>query len=117
MEARMESIKERMSAQGMQLILGSSSKWRKEVLKELGFTFTCMSPDIDEKGTHSSTHHYNCNPCDIDVLPLKAIRDTDPHVMTVAIAAGKADELKRRVRRGPNPNSDPNTIFIVSTFI
>lgn len=32
----------------MQLILGSSSPYRKALLEKLGITFNCQSPDIDE---------------------------------------------------------------------
>lgn len=33
----------------MKLILGSSSKYRREVLEKAGYAFEVMSPDIDEK--------------------------------------------------------------------
>ena len=33
----------------MKLILGSSSKYRKEVLQKAGYVFEVMSPDLDEK--------------------------------------------------------------------
>ncbi len=55
----------------MEIVLGSSSKWRKEVLRSMGYTFTTMSPDIDEK----------------------AIRDADPHILTLKIARAKAEAL------------------------
>lgn len=60
----------------MRVILGSSSPWRKEVLKILGYEFDCMSPDIDEK----------------------SIRDSDPHKLTLKIAHAKADALLPQVQ-------------------
>ncbi len=32
----------------MQLILASTSRYRKELLSRLGLTFTCVAPDVDE---------------------------------------------------------------------
>jgi septum formation protein len=58
-----------------QIVLGSSSKWRKEVLQKLGYDFICMSPDIDEK----------------------AIRHPDPKEMTLMIAKAKAQALLPKV--------------------
>jgi septum formation protein len=60
-------------------VLGSSSKWRKQVITEiLGFTnVETLSPDIDEK----------------------AIRDPDPRVLTTKIANAKADALVPRVSK------------------
>jgi len=56
----------------MKIVLGSSSRWRKEVLTKMGFTnFITMSPDIDEK----------------------AIRDPDPRQLTLKIARAKAQAL------------------------
>lgn len=54
------------------LLLGSSSKWRREILESLGVgPFSTLSPDIDEK----------------------AIRDADPATMVQLIAAGKMDAI------------------------
>lgn len=36
------------------IILGSSSKFRQKVLKSLGYEFTILSPEIDEKAIHSN---------------------------------------------------------------
>jgi septum formation protein len=55
----------------MKIILGSSSPWRKEVLKSMGFDFKVLSPDIDEK----------------------AIRDVDPTQLTLQIARAKTEAL------------------------
>lgn len=55
----------------MRLILGSASKWRRQILKKAGYDFDVMSPDIDEK----------------------KIRDEDPKRLVLAIANAKADVL------------------------
>src|SRR5690348_16127972 len=61
--------------QGYKIVLGSSSKWRREVLERLGYQFSCMSPDIDEK----------------------AIRHPDPKEMTLMIARAKGQALLSKV--------------------
>ncbi|KAL6068469.1 Aminotransferase class V domain [Balamuthia mandrillaris] len=64
----------------MRVVLGSSSVYRKAVLKEeMGFKeFVTMSPDIDEK----------------------SIRDDDPKKMVVKIANAKADALLPLLKEG-----------------
>jgi len=59
----------------MKIILGSSSRWRKQILEQAGFEFTCLAPDIDEK----------------------AIRNDDPKELALAIANAKADAVKTRL--------------------
>lgn len=59
------------------LILGSSSKWRAQVLEGLGARFETMAPDIDEK----------------------AIRYDDPMALTLAIANAKVEALFERMDR------------------
>ena len=59
----------------MKIILGSSSKYRKELLKSMGYEFEVISPDIDEK----------------------AIRHTDPQQLTLAIANAKADAVLKKL--------------------
>eukprot|EP00741_Cyanophora_paradoxa_P023568 tig00021590_g22765.t1 len=62
----------------MKLILGSTSRFRKAVLKDAGYEFTTVSPDIDEKQ--------------------EALRDPNPEIMTRTIARAKAlaclDEIR-----------------------
>jgi septum formation protein len=41
----------------MKLILGSSSKYRKEVLEKHGYEFETMSPDVDELAIRSRDYH------------------------------------------------------------
>ncbi|GAM21392.1 hypothetical protein SAMD00019534_045670, partial [Acytostelium subglobosum LB1] len=61
----------------IKIILGSSSIWRKKVLSDhMGYTFTTMSPDIDEK----------------------AIRDPDARKLTMMISNAKADALLSKVK-------------------
>ncbi len=60
----------------MKLILGSSSKWRAQFLREAGFVIETMAPDIDEK----------------------AIRRDDPEALVLALAHAKADALMAQIR-------------------
>lgn len=57
------------------IVLGSSSPWRAQVLKDAGLFFQVMSPDIDEK----------------------AIRDPSPLVLTRNIARAKSEALRHRI--------------------
>ena len=57
------------------LILGSTSVWRKKVLENAGYAFTCINPDIDEK----------------------SIRHADPTMLTLSIAHAKAEALLPRI--------------------
>lgn len=59
----------------MKIILGSSSKFRREVFKELVDEFDCMSPDVDES----------------------SICMEDPNELTIAIAHLKADALLDKI--------------------
>jgi len=59
----------------MKIILGSASKGRRDVLENAGYKFEVMAADIDEK----------------------AIRFSDPKILTLALANAKADALLQRV--------------------
>lgn len=59
----------------MKLILGSSSKFRQQVLREMGYDFEVISPDIDEK----------------------AIRHEDSTTLVLALANAKADALLEKI--------------------
>jgi len=59
----------------MKIILGSSSRFRREVFKEIVDEFDCMSPDFDES----------------------TIRMEDPKELTIALAHGKADALLDKI--------------------
>jgi len=60
----------------MKIILGSASKQRKGVLEKMGYVFEVMTADIDEK----------------------AVRDTDPRKLTMALAKAKAEALRSRIK-------------------
>ncbi|MFA5945352.1 MAG: Maf family protein [Patescibacteria group bacterium] len=60
----------------MKLILGSSSKYRQQVLREAGIVFEVMKPEIDEK----------------------AIRFADPDQLVLAVANAKADALLAKIK-------------------
>ena len=60
------------------IVLGSQSKYRKGVLEELGFEFSTMSADIDEK----------------------SIRDSDPEKLVLKLGRAKNDTLKDKI--GPD---------------
>lgn len=59
----------------MKIILGSSSKWRQQILTEMGYDFEIIPPDIDEK----------------------QIRRTDPKELVIAIAEAKADAVAAKI--------------------
>jgi septum formation protein len=59
------------------IILGSSSKYRQKILKEMGCAFKVMAPDIDEK----------------------AIRFSDPEKLTMALAKAKTKALVPKIKR------------------
>ncbi len=60
----------------MKLILGSASRWRRQILKEAGFEFVVMAADIDEK----------------------KIRHADPVVLALEIAKAKAEALLPKIQ-------------------
>lgn len=74
----------------MKIILGSSSKWRQQILKEANIEFSVINPDIDEK----------------------AIRHEDPRELVRLIARAKNDAVMLKV---VNPSliitSDQVTVF------
>lgn len=59
----------------MKIILGSGSRWRQIVLKEMNMDFEVISPDIDEK----------------------SIRFSDPKELTMALAKAKAEAVKKKI--------------------
>lgn len=60
----------------MKIILGSKSVWRKEILTQMGYKFTIMDPDIDEK----------------------SIRYKDPKKLVLSLAYAKASALLPRIK-------------------
>lgn len=59
----------------MQIILGSGSRWRRELLEQAGVEFSVLVGDLDEK----------------------QIRDPDPEKLTLAIAVAKGDALAEKI--------------------
>ena len=59
----------------MKIILGSSSRFRQEMLSQMGYQFSIVSPDIDEK----------------------SIRDTNPRKLVMAIALAKAEAILSKI--------------------
>jgi septum formation protein len=59
----------------MRIILGSSSRYRQQILREMGYSFDVMSPDLDER----------------------AIRANDPQALVLALAEAKAAAVAARV--------------------
>lgn len=60
----------------MKIILGSSSKFRYQVMQDLGYDFEVISPDIDEKN----------------------IRDDDPKKLVLKIAYAKANAIAKKIK-------------------
>ena len=63
----------------MKIILGSASPRRTQILKEMGYEFEVVKPDIDEK----------------------ALRDDDPQRLVLALANAKADAVLEQIRNEP----------------
>lgn len=59
----------------MKIILGSSSKWRKQILEELGYRVEVVKPGIDEQ----------------------TIRREDPKELTLALAQAKAEAIMNQL--------------------
>ena len=60
----------------MKLILGSSSKYRKEILEKAGYVFDVMIPNVDEK----------------------LIKEDDPYKRPLVLARAKADALVEEIK-------------------
>ncbi|GMP81354.1 hypothetical protein CsSME_00036096 [Camellia sinensis var. sinensis] len=69
------------------IILGSSSVARRKVLAEMGYDFTIMSADIDEK----------------------SIRKEKPEELVMALAEAKADAILLRLQTIDNQDKDSHT--------
>ncbi|GFQ07102.1 maf-like protein ddb_g0281937 [Phtheirospermum japonicum] len=73
------------------IILGSSSVARKKILADMGFEFTTMSADIDEK----------------------AIRKEKPEDLVMALAEAKADAIVGKLQNIQNHEKDAKTATLV----
>ncbi|XP_049391824.1 uncharacterized protein LOC125856347 isoform X3 [Solanum stenotomum] len=78
------------SAPQYKLILGSSSTARKKILGDMGYEFTTMSADIDEK----------------------AIRKEKPEDLVMALAEAKAEVIIPRVSIGESEGDAEPTLLI-----
>ncbi|XP_015071340.1 maf-like protein DDB_G0281937 isoform X3 [Solanum pennellii] len=78
------------NAPQFKLILGSSSTARKKILGDMGYEFTTMSADIDEK----------------------AIRKEKPEDLVMALAEAKAEAIIPRVSIGESEGDAESTLLI-----
>ncbi|CAA2955059.1 maf DDB_G0281937 isoform X2 [Olea europaea subsp. europaea] len=74
------------------IILGSSSIARKMILSEMGYEFTTMSADIDEK----------------------AIRKEKPEDLVMALAEAKADAIASKLQNIENQENDGKPTVLVA---
>ncbi|KAK7262860.1 hypothetical protein RJT34_30441 [Clitoria ternatea] len=74
------------------IILGSSSKARRQILAEMGYEFTVMVADIDEK----------------------AIRREKPEDLVMALAEAKADAIVQRLPAGGPLEEDASTTLLIT---
>ncbi|EFH41744.1 hypothetical protein ARALYDRAFT_331123 [Arabidopsis lyrata subsp. lyrata] len=72
------------------LILGSSSIARRQILTDMGYQFTLMSADIDEK----------------------SIRKEKPEELVLALAVAKAEAIMQQIADGDNIEEDKSTLLI-----
>ncbi|XP_062213286.1 uncharacterized protein LOC133914160 [Phragmites australis] len=86
----MASISNNFSA--FRIILGSSSPARREILADMGYEFTVMSADIDERD----------------------IRRKKPEELVKALAEAKAEAIKLKLHGYCNPDRDQPTLLITS---
>ncbi|VVB18395.1 unnamed protein product [Arabis nemorensis] len=77
---------------GFKLILGSQSMARKRILTEMGYNFTVVTADIDEK----------------------AIRTEKPEDLVVAIAEAKADEVISKLGGQSQFEQDPEPTILIT---
>ncbi len=72
--------------QDKRIILGSSSKGRAQVLRNAGYTFEIMKPDIDEKAIGGD----------------RSAVDANPSSIALAVAHAKADALYEKLKGKAN---------------
>ncbi|CAK9178520.1 unnamed protein product [Ilex paraguariensis] len=74
------------------MILGSSSLARRKILAEMGYDFTIMSADIDEKG----------------------IRKEKPEELVMALAEAKADAIISKLQMMENQEKDVKPTLLIA---
>ncbi|KAK4434532.1 7-methyl-GTP pyrophosphatase [Sesamum alatum] len=83
------------TAQEFKIILGSSSVARKKILADMGFEFTTMSADIDEK----------------------AIRKEKPEDLVMALAEAKANAIVGKLENVENQEDAKPTLVIAADTV
>ncbi|KAB2083491.1 hypothetical protein ES319_A05G270800v1 [Gossypium barbadense] len=74
------------------IILGSSSIARRNILAEMGYEFSLMSADIDEKG----------------------IRKEKPEELVMALAEAKADSIVSKLQTMNNQDKDEKPTILIA---
>ncbi|PON40868.1 Maf-like protein [Parasponia andersonii] len=74
------------------IILGSSSIARRKILAEMGYDFTIMTADIDEK----------------------SIRKENPEDLVVTLAEAKADAIVSKLQTFDNQNKDDKPTILIA---
>ncbi|XP_057955908.1 uncharacterized protein LOC131149393 isoform X2 [Malania oleifera] len=82
-----------MKSSSFKIILGSSSKARRQILEEMGYDFTIMTADIDEKG----------------------IRKEKPEELVMALAEAKADAIVSNLQAMGYSEEDSDTTTLLIT--
>ena len=77
------------STRNMKLILGSKSPGRKKILTKIGYKFSVMDPDIDEK----------------------SIRDKNPKKLVTKLARAKATALLPKIKKPLHSNESSNKLI------
>lgn len=80
------------NASSFKIILGSASVARRKILAEMGYEFTVMTADIDEKG----------------------IRKEKPEELVMAIAEAKADAIISKLQTIDNREKDTKPTILVA---
>ncbi|XP_034675607.1 7-methyl-GTP pyrophosphatase isoform X2 [Vitis riparia] len=80
------------NASSFKIILGSASVARRKILAEMGYEFTVMTADIDEKG----------------------IRKEKPEELVMAIAEAKADAIISKLQTIDNREKDAKPTILVA---
>ncbi|GMN35563.1 hypothetical protein TIFTF001_005374 [Ficus carica] len=80
------------SSSRFKIILGSSSKARRKILAEMGYDFTIMTADIDEKG----------------------IRKEKPEELVMALAEAKADAILSKLRTFDDQKKDDEPTILIA---
>ncbi|KAF0910371.1 hypothetical protein E2562_001543 [Oryza meyeriana var. granulata] len=75
------------------IVLGSSSPARREILADMGYEFTVMSPDIDER----------------------AIRREKPEELVKALAEAKAEAIKMKLHGDDSARARPQPTILITS--